>query len=128
MEMLSVFGIALVGTAVCLLLRQYKPEYALFASVITAVILLSFGLKLIEPLTSLIKSLMNMANVRNEYASAIIKSLGICYVTKLSSDVCADFNQTVIAGKVELIGKLMIIGVSLPLLEALTKTALDLIG
>lgn len=128
MEMMKVLGVALIGTAACLLLNQYKPEFALCAAVVTAVIILFFGLKLISPLVSLIKRLMDMASVSSEYMAAIVKSLGICYLTKLGSDTCNDFNQTAIASKVELIGKLLIIGVSLPLLESLTETALSLIG
>lgn len=71
--------------------------------------------------------LMQRASINNEYTKAIIKTLGVCYVTQLASDSCRDAGQSAIASKVELCGKVFIVIISLPLFENLIDIAFLLI-
>lgn len=126
-NLFSIVGIALVATIICILIKQYKPEYAMLISIVCGVIIFSMIIVSLVPAFQAMKTLMSRANINNEYIGAMVKTLGVCYVTQLASDSCNDAGQTAIASKVELCGKVFIVIISLPLFENLIDVALRLI-
>lgn len=125
-QLFTIIGLALISAALCLLLKQYKPEYAMLVSLICGVVIFSMIIISLLPAFDTVKDLMKQSGVNSEYIQAMVKALGICYVTQLASDSCNDAGQTAIAGKVELCGKVFIVLLSLPLFQNLVQVALGL--
>lgn len=128
MELFPILGAALVTAAICLLLRQYKPEYAMTAAVACGVLIFSMILSALSPIFQTMDELMKKASLDPAYVRVLVKTLGICYVTQLASDACRDAGQTAIASKVELAGKVFIVLLSLPLFQNLIEIAFSLIA
>lgn len=128
MNLFAMLGLAIVSTVICILLRQYKPEYALVVSLACGVLLFSMILVNLTPAFQSMANLMQRAAIHAEYTKAIVKTLGICYVTQLAADACRDAGQTAIASKVELAGKVAIVLIALPLFDNLVEIALGLIN
>ena len=128
MDIFAVAGLAVVSAALCLLLKQYKPEYAMLAAVACGILLFLTILSSLTPAFQAMSNLMQRASINSEYTKAIIKTLGVCYVTQLAADACRDAGQTAIASKVELAGKVFIVIIALPLFENLVSIAFALIG
>lgn len=128
MELFAIIGIALMGTAICLLLRQYKPEYSMLVALACGVLLFFMTIKGLTPAFEEMASLMQRANINSTYTKAIVKTLGVCYITQLASDSCRDAGQTALGGKVELAGKIFIVIISLPMFRELADTAFRLMG
>ena len=63
----------------------------------------------------------------NYIFKTVLKSLGICYITSFSADMCKDFGQTSLAGKIELAGKIAVVVISIPLINEILNSALELI-
>ena len=55
-------------------------------------------------------------------------SLGICLITQFTCDSCRDAGENSLASKVELVGKLAVLGCALPLFENIISCALGLMG
>ena len=127
MEIVPILGIALVGSAVCVLLRQYRPEYAMLAALGCGMLLFGMILLRLEPLLDAVEQIGARLAIDQRYAQAVIKALGICYVVQLASDTCRDAGQSALAGKVELAGKVAVALVALPLFQQLLELALSLI-
>lgn len=128
MNIYSVLGIAIVSTVICILMKQYKPEYAMLVSLACGLVIFSMILVSLMPVFEAMRNLIQRASINSEYTKAIIKTLGVCYVTQLASDSCRDAGQTAIASKVELCGKVFIVIISLPLFENLVDIAFKLIN
>ncbi|MEG0571237.1 MAG: SpoIIIAC/SpoIIIAD family protein [Oscillospiraceae bacterium] len=127
MNLFSIFGIALVATALCIIFKQYKPEYALVISIISGILIFTLLLINLKPIFEVIQELMLKARINGQYSKAIIKTLGICYITQLACDSCKDAGESSIAQKVELAGKVSIVIIALPLFENLVSIATKLI-
>lgn len=127
MDLFAVIGLGIVTAAICILLRQYKPEYAMLAAIACGILLFLTILSSLTPAFETMTELMQKASIHSAYTTAIIKTLGVCYVTQLASDACRDAGQTAIASKVELAGKVFILLISLPLFENLVDIAFSLI-
>ncbi len=128
MDLFAIIGLAVVSAVICILLRQYKPEYAMIVSLGCGVVLFAMILVSLVPAFQSLSDLMSKAAINTQYTKAIIKTLGVCYVTQLASDSCRDAGQTAIAGKVELAGKVFIVLISLPLFENLVSIAFSLMN
>ncbi|MCD8219931.1 MAG: stage III sporulation AC/AD family protein, partial [Ruminococcus sp.] len=56
------------------------------------------------------------------YLAILWKALGVCYLTGIAGDLCRDCGETALAQMAELWGRLSLVLLSLPLLEALLET------
>ena len=128
MNILAIVGIGLVATAICILIKQYRPEFAMMVSLSCGVLIFVMVLLNLSPAFIEIQELMSKASLDNGYFKVLVKSLGICYVTSIASDSCKDAGQAAIYGKIELAAKVAIVILALPLFTKIVNYALDLIA
>lgn len=121
-------GFAIIAAIICLLIRQYKPEYAVTIELVCGVLILGFIIVQMSPILSMIRELLQKLDITSEYVIIIIKSLGICYITQLACDTCRDAGQSAIATKIELAGKIAIVLLSLPMFTELLNIALSFLA
>ena len=127
MELLPTIGIALTGTVLYVLLKQYKEEYAMLSALACSVLIFLMVLQQLSPVVSSLNELLNLSAVGGIYTKSLLKALGICYIVQLASDSCKDAGQASIAGKVEFAGKAAILVIALPLFQNLASAAVRLI-
>lgn len=123
MDLFAIIGTALISAAICVLLLQYKSEYAMLVSLCCGIVLFLMIISSLKPAIETMSELMQKANINLSYVKAIVKTLGVCYVTQLAADSCRDVGQSAIASKVELAGKVFIVLISLPLFNELVEIA-----
>lgn len=75
-----------------------------------------------EVLIDGIGKIQSYIKVNQSYIQILIKILGITYVSEFSASLCKDAGHAAIAGQIELVGKLSILAVSMPILLALLDT------
>ena len=109
---------ALLGVAVVLILRGFRPEYATLAGITVGMLLLIGSL---TPLKSLMDSVSALAERTgfSVYSSVILKSMGIGILAQTTADVCRDSGVGTLASKVEFAGKLIILLLCVPILQTL---------
>ncbi len=128
MSLTTVLGILLVSAILGVILKQYKPEYALFVAIITGIIVFFYLLaEVLSPVFE-IRNMISNRGIDTSYFSVAFKALGICIITGFVSDICKDFGQNALAGKAEFAGRCAIFLLSLPLLKGLLEAAYSFIG
>lgn len=127
MEIMSLIGISVVGALICVVLKQYKPEYALAAAICTGIVILIFTVPQLSEIFDLLKDMSKLGEIDMQYSEVVVKALGICIITQLASDTCKDCGQNAIASKVELVGKISVLVISVPVFAALAQTVQKLI-
>ena len=113
----SIVGIAIITTALAVLLRQFRPEYALFVSLAGGIFILLLACTGILPVVEQIYGMLEASSVPGEYGSVLFRALGICFVTQIACDTCKDAGESAIASKLELAGKVVVLAISLPLFQ-----------
>ncbi|PWM41009.1 MAG: stage III sporulation protein AD [Clostridiales bacterium] len=124
MELTAIVGLAIVAVCIVVLLRQYKPEYALMVSLICSVVIFAAVLGELIPAFDTIRSMMQQVQIDGQYIEILLKSLGICFITQIASESCRDAGESAIASKIELAGKLMLVVLALPMFEEIVSIAL----
>lgn len=128
MNIISIVAIGAIGSILAVIIKQYKPELAIFTSIITAVIILSYVISIALPIVTELKSMLNNTNISPEYLSILLKSVGICYLTQFVCDICKESGQMAIANKIEIAGRAAICLLSLPLFHDLINIIETIIG
>lgn len=127
MEITQVVAFALVSTFIVILLKQYKSEYAIIASIVASGIIIFFAVTKLEVVINLLNDLISKIGIKNEFFEILIKITGIAYLIDFGSNICRDVGETAIASKVDFAGKVIIITMSLPILTTLLETVTEVI-
>lgn len=126
MEILGIVGIAILTVVLSFIFKELKQEYAVFIIIIGGIIITMWGFVKIYPVIDYVQDLTGMGDL-SEYFTVILKALGISFIVQIASDICRDFGQASLAGKVEFAGKASILIVVLPVLRSVIDMGLDLV-
>lgn len=128
MEGARIGGLALVGLVSLLLLRQYKPEWAVFiriaVTVISAGLVLAMAATAITYVTELTEG---TGALDGDTWPLLLKALGIAFLTETAASVCRDSGEGTLAGWVETAGKMEILLLSFPLIRTVMETVAALL-
>ncbi len=117
---IALFGIIAIMLAV--LLKRLKEEYSVYISIGACFLILAVGISKLEVILDAIEKLQGYINLNKAYVGILIKIIGITYVTEISSSLCKDSGYQAIGDQIELVGKLTILAISMPILLAILDT------
>lgn len=126
MDIIKIIGIGFTALIVIILLKQYKPEFAVYVSLIAGAIILFLVFSKLDGIIDLLQSLANTAGVNSQFLSILIKITGIAVLTEFAVSICNDSGESAIASKVDLGGKVIIISLSIPIISSLLETVLKI--
>ena len=127
MEIIKIIGIALIALIIIIMLKQYRPEYAIFISILTGVLILLLVMDRLTGIINLIQSIQNKFSINTEFIALLIKITGIAFLSEFAVSICKDSGEAAIASKVELGSKIIIISMSIPIISSLLEIILKIL-
>lgn len=127
MEIIKIIGIAFIALIIIVILRQYRPEFAIYVSILAGAIIILMSIDKLSGIISLLNNIYSKTKANNEFLLILLKIAGIAFLTEFGVSVCKDSGETAIANKVELGGKIMIIAISIPIISALLETIIKVL-
>lgn len=114
-EVIALSGIAVIAAGAAVLLKQYKPEYAFGVSLAAGVIILLFAVSKLGGIIGDIEEFISLSGVGEEHYKIMMQCLGVCMITKITSETCKDCGQAAISTKVDMAGRVLILVIAMPL-------------
>ncbi len=127
MDVIAIAGAGLVAAAAAVLLKQYKPEYAMLLSLAAAAVFFGWILAGLVPAFRSMREMAGEAAYSSEALRVLIKCLGVCCLCEIAGEICKEAGQTAIASKIEMAGRVAVLLLCLPVFEELLRIALTLI-
>ena len=127
MEITKIIGIGLTALIIIIILKQYRPEFALYTSIIAGIFILVLSLNNISGIIGMLKDLSSKANINSNFLGIILKITGIAILTEFAVSICQDSGESAIANKIDIGGKVIIITISLPIISTLLETILKIL-
>lgn len=118
-DIVKLCGFGLMAVVLCVIVRQLKPESAVFINVAAGVMILLTAVKLLSPSVKAISELADSAGISGDFAEVLLKALAISYITTLSADCARDAGESALGSKLELAGRVSIAVLSLPVFTQL---------
>ncbi len=120
--MIKVVLIGLVAVFAVFLLKAGKPEFAMAVSLSACVLILLFAAGTLTSVIGDLKKLFSYITLPEGYLKILFKILGVAYLAEFGSALCKDAGQSAIGGQIELVGKLTILAISMPVVTSLFET------
>lgn len=129
MEAAKIGGLIIVGLTALLILKQYKPEWAVFLRLAVTVVALGLILTVAGGILSYLRELTEGTGAQaGDSWEILLKALGVAFLTETAASICRDSGETGLAGWVEMAGKLELLLLSFPLIRTVLDTAVSLLS
>ena len=126
-ELTKIIGIGLLTLVIIIILKQYKPEFAIYVSLGAGILIFAIIAGKISGIIDILKSLSNKASINSEFLVILLKITGIAFLTEFAVSICNDSGETAIANKIDLGGKIIIIAISIPIISALLELIIKIL-
>lgn len=127
MDIIKIIGVGFISVIIAIILKQYKPEYAIYVSILAGGLILLFSMDKLAGIINLLNNLASSSTLNSQFLAILIKITGIAFLTEYAVSVCKDAGETAIATKVDLGGKVIIIAISVPIISALLETVIKIL-
>ena len=127
MEIIKIVGIALIALVIIIMLKQYRPEYAIFISILTGVLILILVMDRLTGIINLIQSIEDKFSINTQFIALLIKITGIAFLSEFAVSICKDSGEVAIASKIEIGSKIIIISMSIPIISSLLEIILKIL-
>ena len=123
----KIIGIGLIGLIIIVILKQYKPELAIYVSIIAGVLILVFAIEKLTGIINLLQSISNKTNINSSFLKILLKITGITFITEFAVSICSDAGEKAIASKIEIGSKVIIITMTIPIITSLLELVLEIL-
>lgn len=127
MDIIKIIGIGLISLIIIIIIRQYKPEFTLYVSLLAGAFILLFLMDKMGGIIDLLTTLSNKTVINNEFLVLLIKITGIAFLTEFAVSICKDAGESAIANKIDMGGKVIIVSMSIPIISSLLETVIEIL-
>ena len=126
-DVIKIIGIGLLALIIIVILKQYKPEFAIYVSMIAGVLILVLAIQKLTGIINLLQSLANKTYINKSFLSILLKITGIAFITEFAVSICSDAGEKGIASKIEIGSKVIIIAMSIPIITSLLELVIEIL-
>ena len=116
----AVLGITAVALAVQL--KPLRQAYSVYLILAAGLVIGFLSISRLELILDTVRAIGSQIRVKNIYLGTLLKMVGITYIAEFASGICRDAGFSALGTQVEMFGKLSILAVSAPVLQALLET------
>lgn len=121
MEIVKIAAIALITAFCYLVLRDIKSELAYAVALAGGLIVLLSVVNYFSDIFAVVSDIAKQAGLAASVVTLLFKVIAVGYITEFCASVVEDVGLSSLADKVGIAGKLIIVGMSLPVIVKLFK-------
>lgn len=126
-ELLRIAAIGIIAAALAVIISEKKPELGLLLGLAFGTITLVVAFSKAGAIIEVLEDTASKAGIDGNLLVPVLKVTGMAYITQFSVDACRDVGQNSIAGKVETVGKIMMLVVAVPIATSLIRIVTSII-
>ncbi|MBO5178180.1 MAG: stage III sporulation protein AD [Lachnospiraceae bacterium] len=125
--MLKTALLGILTILIAMAMRQGKAEFSTFVSFTGSILIAWIAVQLLDGITGSLERLEKLISIDMEYIALLLKMIGVTYLSEFSSSICRDAGYSAVAGQIELVGKLSILTIGMPIVLALFELMVAMI-
>ncbi len=127
MQLLQILAVVIIASLLVILVRERNESISFLLVIIIGVFIFLYILSHISQLFDVFNQIISRFNVSIPHLDTILKVIGIAYITEFASHLLKDADLEAIAVKVEMVGKIFILVLALPIFIAVLETLMHFI-
>jgi len=128
MDMVKIGLMGIVGVLFAVSLKSYKAEYGIYIAVAVCLIILEYIMRYFMQILMGMEQIRGYLKENYQYLALLLKAVGATYACEFCAGICKDAGYGGVAGQVEMLGKLYILSVGMPVLLALMENIQAIAG
>lgn len=124
--MIKIIIVVFIGLFLILLIKQFRPEYSYLIRICAIAVVLFSVISGIELILDELSFLIDQSGIDSQSIVILTKVLGISIVVETAAETCRDCSETALASKVELVGKLAITALALPIIKEIINLCVNI--
>lgn len=125
--MLRTALIGIMTVLIAMAMKQGKAEFATFVSFTGSLLIAWIAVQLLQGITGGFERLERLMSIDMEYIALLTKMIGVTYISEFASSLCRDAGYSAVAGQIELVGKLTILTMGMPVVLALFELMVSMV-
>ena len=126
-ELIKILGIGIIALVIVVILKQYKPEYAIYVSIIAGILILFMAVEKLSGIINLLQAISDKTYINKQFLGIILKITGIAIISEFAVSICEDAGEKAIATKIEMGSKVIIIVMSIPIISSLLELIIEIL-
>lgn len=122
MDVMQIAILAVAGVLLAVQFKSGKTEYGIYLGVTLSIFIFFQILGKLGVMLEILKTIGEFLPLDTVYIGTLLKMLGITYVAEFSASICQDAGYQTIARQIEILGKISILVMSMPILLSLLQT------
>ncbi len=128
MDVFKIIGVGFVATIIAVILKEYRKEYVIYISIIAGIIIISMSMNFLSEIISTLTNLSEKLGTNSNFIVLLLKITGISILLEFAISICQDSGENAIATKIDLGGKILILGMSVPVISKLVEILFNMIN
>lgn len=120
-ELIRVAGIGIIAAVLAVVVSEKRPEMGMMIGLAFGVMALIIAAGKAGAIINLIDDSIRKSGIDSRLMVPLFKVTGLAYITQFATDACRDAGQNGIASKVDIVGKIMMLAVAVPIAAALIE-------
>ena len=118
-EIIRIAILGVIAAIFVVVITEKKPEMGMMLGLIFGVAALMIAFGKAGTIVKTLEDTISSSGIDAKLLVPVLKITGMAYITQFSVDVCKDVGQNSIAGKIETVGKIMMLVVAVPIVTSL---------
>ena len=127
MDTLSLIGFAVVTAILSCTVRQFNNAAGMNVALAGGAFILLSIIAKVSGVAAALSLVASSGGLEEESVAVIVKAIGIAYTTQIAAALCRDLGETALAVKTELVGRIMLMTLAVPLILKITEMLTELV-
>lgn len=122
----TVMALIIIAIILAVSLKSRNPEISSLVSVAICVVLITMCAGRINAIVETLRDISGYIKVDKAYMAILLKLIGIAYISEFASGISKDAGYSAVASQIELMGKLTMLTVSLPVFMQVIEMIIEM--
>jgi stage III sporulation protein AD len=127
MDIMQIVGLGIIATVLAIVLKEQKPVFSFLIAIVTGIIIFLFVVDKVADVIFVLEKMVFQAQLDMVFLETVLKIIGISYIAEFGAQITRDAGEGAIASKIELGGKIIIMILAIPIIQAIVETVLQLL-
>lgn len=128
MDMVKAGMIGVIGVLLAVSLKSHKAEYGIYVALAVCFVILEYIMRYFMQILSGMEVLRGYLQDHYGYLSLLLKAVGATYACEFCAGICRDAGYGGVAGQMEMLGKVYILSMGMPILLSLMESIQTIAG
>lgn len=128
MDMIKAGLLGVVSILFAVSLKSYKAEYGIYIALAFCLVILEYITRYFLQILSGMDTLRSYLRDNYSYLALLLKAAGATYACEFCAGICRDAGYGGVAGQMEMLGKVYILSMGMPILLSLMESIQTIAG